>query len=290
MLSIDEVLSHLHRGHHTVYTPARALIRVFGPDAQTFLSRLSTNDLSVLANKTFTQTSFTNNKGRMIDHCLVFAQKPDEIILVSSHADVSILIAWLEQYHFVEDLAILPHAHDTCHYVIARADAPIADASFIWSHHLMHGDEVLIYATLKKPPVVEHALSDETWTTLRIMCLLPESPGEINDEVMPQNINLKDFISETKGCYIGQEVIAKAQTYQKQVKTLCGISVSENIYAMLKPRALVRSSQGQHGSITSIAPLYVAGAINALAISDLTEKTPALGDILLIGTNFLMKK
>lgn len=53
------------------------------------------------------------------------------------------------------------------------------------------------------------------------------APFEINDEVNPHEARLMHLVSSTKGCYIGQEVVARLETYDKVQKYLVGIEFME---------------------------------------------------------------
>ena len=47
----------------------------------------------------------------------------------------------------------------------------------------------------------------------RIQQGIPATPGEINDDTNPFEIGLADRVSLNKGCYVGQETLAKLATY-----------------------------------------------------------------------------
>ncbi|MCP9903418.1 folate-binding protein [Cyanobium sp. BA5m-21] len=47
----------------------------------------------------------------------------------------------------------------------------------------------------------------------RIQQGVPEAPGEINDDTNPFEVGLADRVSLSKGCYVGQETLAKLATY-----------------------------------------------------------------------------
>ncbi len=54
------------------------------------------------------------------------------------------------------------------------------------------------------------AADQERW---RIQNGLPAAPGEINDDHNPFELGLADRVSLSKGCYVGQETLAKLATY-----------------------------------------------------------------------------
>lgn len=286
----------LRGGELLVYRETPCIISLEGSDAVSFLQRMSTNDLSQLSQAHPIQTSFTNNKGRMIDHCLLFAFHKHHVLLVSSHHDPSIIMNWLEQYHFIEDVII---KNMSCSYsfwyLIAscqqNSQVDLGSLSSLCWSNVLSDVEINFYGVLDRQPPGQ-LITKDIWQTLRIMAQKPESPSEINDSVMPQNINLALFISDQKGCYIGQEVIAKARTYQKNVKTLCGAKLSKENFSTIKPGSLVHDPEGQTGEITSVAPIYIPDTINALLLSDLKSKPfpHALGNQIVCREPFITKK
>jgi folate-binding protein YgfZ len=224
----------------------------------------------------------------MIDHCFLFAKTDQEILLVSSHQDPLILLSWLEQFHFVENLSIEDKSnHYIFSYGLGNGIHNTAPTYPICASKFLTHEDITIVGTLADHTA--HTLSLDAWESLRIMCMLPKSPNEINDGMMPQNINLTSFISETKGCFIGQEVIAKARTYQKHVKTLSGIAVEEDVFKLLRSGLNVINSDGQTGEITSVAPFYVPGEVNALLLCDFSATRARVADALTINATFHCK-
>ncbi len=63
----------------------------------------------------------------------------------------------------------------------------------------------------------------DTFEELRIENGTPLYPDELNENVNPLELNILDTISDRKGCYVGQEVIARLQTYEKVRRRLIGL-------------------------------------------------------------------
>jgi folate-binding protein YgfZ len=55
---------------------------------------------------------------------------------------------------------------------------------------------------------------------------IPTAPNELNSDYNPHEAGLTNYIDFEKGCYIGQEVIARLQTYDKVQKQLTGVRFS----------------------------------------------------------------
>lgn len=68
----------------------------------------------------------------------------------------------------------------------------------------------------------------------RIKRLLPAAPNEINESFNPLELGLKDLIAWDKGCYIGQEVISRLDTYDKVSRQLMSVACKEEDFDGLK--------------------------------------------------------
>lgn len=261
-MSINQCFSALKQGERLIYSPGFAIFSITGSDRHDFLQRMSTNNLDLLSEQAPLQSSFTNSKGRLIDHCFIFQQEK-KIFLVSSHRDPLILKNWLSSYHFIEDIDLVLQNDREAFIVFSCADdrATNEHASLkIISFTLACGLSVDVSCTMNAP-VAGVTITHEQFATLRIMALIPMAPHEINQDFMPQNIGLASCIADNKGCYIGQEVLAKALLYQKQVKILQGARLTAETYAITTP-----PMQALNGLITSVAPLFVEHEINALVV------------------------
>jgi tRNA-modifying protein YgfZ len=72
------------------------------------------------------------------------------------------------------------------------------------------------------------AIVDENaWECLRIEQGRPKPNAELTDDYNPLEVGLWDTISFTKGCYIGQETIARLNTYKGVKQYLWGIKLAE---------------------------------------------------------------
>lgn len=77
------------------------------------------------------------------------------------------------------------------------------------------GQQAVLLAEAEPPPWLAERppltnLEQERW---RLQQGLPAAPGEINDNTNPFEAGLADRVSLSKGCYVGQETLAKLATY-----------------------------------------------------------------------------
>ncbi len=256
-------------------------LKVAGRDRVDFLHRLSTNDLLKLAVGQGAGTVFTTPIARIIDRTVVYVRE-DNVLMLTSRGNQPRVAQWLRKYILFNDdvqirdvtgetgmislygaavnqaisgvtggdLAALPLHHWRAariagiEVIIARAD-PIAGGGF----HLIFDRAVPTEAweTLLEAGVVP--LSEETYQVLRVEAGQPEFGHELGDEYIPLEANLWNDVSFHKGCYTGQEIIARMESRQKLAKRLVGLRFNEPV--MLPATLWIDDHEA--GVVTSVA-------------------------------------
>jgi folate-binding protein YgfZ len=108
-----------------------------------------------------------------------------------------------------------------------------------------------------------HPLDFESYEILRIEAGIPAAMHELTDEYTPLETGLQWAVSNDKGCYTGQEVLARQVNYDKITRQLVGLlmsgdaNIGDTLYSLDKGQPA--------GKITSIANSPRFGPI-ALAI------------------------
>jgi folate-binding protein YgfZ len=87
--------------------------------------------------------------------------------------------------------------------------------------------------------------------TIRIEAGIPVYGRDMTEETIPVEANLEDALSYTKGCYIGQEVIARIEARGHVNRKLAGLLLSGE--RLPEPGAKIVSPQREVGWITSAA-------------------------------------
>lgn len=106
------------------------------------------------------------------------------------------------------------------------------------------------------------SLQDGYYALLRLEAGLPAAGAELSEEHTPLEVGLSAAISDSKGCYTGQEVIARQLTYDKVTQRLCGLRLARRA----QPGERLWSEDGSPvGRITSAATSPRFGEI-ALAV------------------------
>ena len=234
-------------------------VQLTGSDRLPFLQRMSTNDFSQLPVGLGKPTVFPDSRGRMIDRALVYGWE-EETLLVGSLGAHKRLAGWLRQYIFFRDKVAVadlstdtgmltvygPRAVDVVRAALSDADTAFLDDEFLRRYQFTPVPEVEALVAAADPlggqgvnlivepdrvaglwaRLVEAGAAPLGYTAydrLRIEAGWPEYGHEISEAYNPLEAGLLSAVSFTKGCYIGQEVIARLDTYQKLKQHLMGL-------------------------------------------------------------------
>lgn len=218
------------------------VIRLIGNDSVDFLQRITTNDFGKFNHGDIQKTLVINEKGRVIDAVWVVNRETDLLILCSYKMGDE-LIAWLNKFIIMEDIVLenvsAKYAVNLFFEVTENNKQTLQTEYF--------GTPAYFEIHEKFNSTIQHP--DESFEQWRIEEGIPVTKKELVTDYNPLELNLWDWISFTKGCYIGQEVIARLDTYNKIQRTLCLISspsdISEN-------EVILDEEKKEVGKITSV--------------------------------------
>jgi tRNA-modifying protein YgfZ len=255
-------------------------LRFTGKDRLDFLHRLSTNDLLKLQPGQGAATVFTTPIARIIDRTVIYVREAD-LLMLTSRGNQGRVSQWLRKYIFFNDeVQIKDVTNETAmlsvygatanqvlqtvsgvdlsgvplHYwrtvciaeveaLIARAD-PIASGGF----HLIFEKSALPQMWQALVAVGVAPIGEETYQVLRIEAGRPEFGHELGDEYIPLEAGLWAEVSFTKGCYTGQEIIARMESRQRLAKQLMGLRLAGEVTL---PATLL-SNEHEVGVVTSV--------------------------------------
>jgi folate-binding protein YgfZ len=243
---------------------------------------------------------FTTEKGRILDLADVLHLE-DKTLLFCSAAHYNKLLIWLNRYIIMEEIKVEGAAEKylTLDFIGSQSVSFLSLISGLRAEEIdsalthktfIEGTEVLIarltelngvkkYRLIAKAEesenIIGHILAgksafdvrfvgSDAYETFRVENRIPKAPEELNDSYNPHEARLLDYVSFTKGCYIGQEVIARLDTYNKVQKQLVKLELS----GADDPKAqdvILDESGAEAGVITSVAPQGVIEKRIALA-------------------------
>jgi len=221
------------------------LINASGADLTDFINRMSTNDLRNFPAGEFKYTFLTTDKGRIID-LINFVNLSEAKYFICTAGYEDKIISHLNKYIITDDVS-LSKAEGNFSIVTIFTDEPAAVSGDIFNLKLednnknksyrINEKDILFYDDVKFPALKilcadEHIdvyrkllkdhkqLSFEEYEYKRINEMLPEGVYELNEDINPMECGPEKFISFTKGCYIGQEVIARIESQGKIPKQM----------------------------------------------------------------------
>ncbi len=255
-------------------------LKFTGTSRLDFLHRMSTNDVANLQAGQGAATVFLTPIARMIDRAIVYARE-NETLMITSRGNQTRVFQWLRKYIFFNDDVQIKDVTDetamislygveanraiqrisgvdvgdlALHHwrevsvaeisvLIARAD-PIGDRGF----HLIldRAAQAAIWQTLIDAGVTP--IGEAAYQVLRVEAGRPEFGRELGDEYIPLEAGLWPDVSFTKGCYTGQEIIARMESRQRLAKQLVGLRFEDEVAL---PSALYVEGH-EVGTVTSV--------------------------------------
>jgi folate-binding protein YgfZ len=215
-----------------------------------FLQRMSTIDFSRLDPGRFRWTVLTTPVARFVDWVQVLARAKDLLLLTSPGRGAAVL-EWLRRYvlfgdELALDLESAPHqawlALGPSAATIATAIAPGSEGLDLdawleageiqcWRVDRLGAGGWAILAPSPGPPglapgSLPQPMADSLYGILRIEAGIASPGSEITDERIPLEVGLSASISLTKGCYIGQEIIARMASRDRLARRLIGLQLT----------------------------------------------------------------
>ena len=261
------------------------LIHVTGEDAADFLQRQFTNDIEQVTKSKFGKGAYLTHQGRIIANFLIFRTN-DGFLIAVSNTLVDALSKKLRFFVFRSrvvidtepDLIILGAIGGKAIenlLAVLNDSAPEGKKNV----HLQH--DRLVFAPTGPIPrlglilstsvadILQHlsAGSDSTdWERVDLLAGYPWITSQTSESLVAQavNLDLVDSLSLTKGCYPGQEIVARLH-YKRRVNRRMARAFSQT---QVEPGTKVSSSvsAGKTGEVINSVKSK-AGAITQLLVS-----------------------
>lgn len=256
----SEVLAVRERGGYLFFDDF-SLIEVSGKDAATFLQGRTSNDVNQIADGEGQPTSFLDRKGYLIA-LLSIHRVGERYLLLSDRAQASIIMKELTTYHFREQISYREIQND---YALLLLQGALADSFVVRQFGIVLATEnsvlrseafgaeciiirkslcgdpgffVLITAQQLEgfgPKLEANArefqlahISRQALDVLRIEAGIPVFGRDISSEhLLPETGLEQSAASYNKGCFQGQEVLARIKTYGAPRRALVGLQFEQ---------------------------------------------------------------
>ncbi len=254
-------------------------LQLSGADRQTFLHNQSTNDLKTLKPGQGCDTVFVTSTARTIDLATAYVLEDSVLVIVSPHRRTH-LMQWLDRYIFLGDKVELKDitnetallslmgsqspallkklgvdsmetpAYGT-HGLVEIAQQPVrlmtGSALGLEGYSLMVGVDqaAAVWDAIAQAGAIP--MGDRAWEQLRIEQGRPMPDSELTEDYNAVEACLWQAISINKGCYIGQETIARLDTYKGVKQQIWGIRLDMAV----APGTLITVNNEKVGILTS---------------------------------------
>ena len=260
-------------------------LRVSGADHVDLLHRLTTNELRKLQPGEGQLNIFTNEKGRIVER-FTLQKSQDEMWLMTSAGNSVKVAEWMDKYTFIEAVKVEDLSHKLGTLTLFGPKSPellstifqtnvddLPDRHFRDLHWSNQDLRISRTEELRLPGfdlilgadglvalwdvIVEGGdaydlkpMGEAAYERLRIEAGWPLPQKDYDDSINPHEAQMLPYLDFDKGCYIGQEVVARLDTYDKVQKYLSGI-VLEGDQAPL-PHSKIMIDKKEVGHITSV--------------------------------------
>lgn len=266
-----------------------------GKDRIALLQRITTNDVKKLLPGQGSVGCFTTNKGRIVDRSR-FLVAADSTIVVTNPGRADAVAQWIDRYLITEDVKIGNVTRDVAQFQLVGTDAiewaaridprardlalhahletrfgAIEPITLVRTEGLRDDRGILIllpassrepFLSALDPTGALTRLDSPSWQALRIAVGIPEFGTEFGEDYNPLECGLWDSVAFDKGCYVGQEVVARLRTYDKVMKHLCRLRIEGDV---LPERGTRLFADGKDvGMLTSVAGPPQLSEIRAL--------------------------
>jgi len=240
-------------------------LQLFGNSRYEILNRMSTNKMVDMAENEGRPTIFTNPTARILDRIVVY-NRNEHLLMITEPGQADWLRNLLQRnIFFGDDARLVDITPLTKMFALhgAKADSivaalgietnsivplygteiSIADATiYVARRKIISGSHWVFICPTEQAVAVYQAILQAgqafglipagslTYNSLRIRAGRPARP-ELNTDYIPLEIGLWDEVSFTKGCYTGQEIIARMESRAKLAKTIVALELTQFVQA-----------------------------------------------------------
>jgi len=185
-----------------VHIKNRALLKVSGSDAETFLQGQLSNDISKLGNSSVQLNAYCQHQGKIL--ALFWVVKKEDSFFLSFPSDLLEAIKpRLQMFVIMSDVVIKD---------ITKEFIQVGSIGETHQKALAINDKLSLIIANKSDISEFHMHQIDHWDMACIDSFLPEIFSVTSEKLVPQmlNLDINEFgVNFSKGCYPGQEVVAR---------------------------------------------------------------------------------
>ncbi len=236
----SDAYEQIRSGGPGFYEQDRGLIAVWGKEAVAFLDGMVTNDVKTLEDGQEMLAAFPNAQGRLLAVVRVL-REGDRFFMETEEATRETVYQNLFRFTFagdfyVEDLSDqyqyfqMYGEYDLLSLLVlgVSSDKPVVFEGRTTDVFVPSASEEAFRKILGEPGCI--SIGNELGETLRIESGIPKYGVDMDETTIVPELGLDGVISYTKGCYIGQEIIARIHFRGHVAKSLTGLVFSSPPY------------------------------------------------------------
>ena len=231
------------------------VLRLKGEDVVTYLQGQCTADIRQTPS---VHALWLNRKGRVLAHTLVAAEPDGSFLLLAPHCQPADLISIISANLIADDVEVVDETQRWQRGIIwGQGQHEVSSSYKIFPSHRCGENnwELLSPLDFVSPwPLAEERLLEQN----RVLTGVPSVPQDCGEQEFPQECGLEAWVSYQKGCYCGQEVMARIHAMGTLRRTLRRVSTSEAMVSLKtglelknlidhKVVGVVRSVSAHHG-------------------------------------------
>jgi len=224
-----------------------AVVRVTGEDAAAFLQGQCSADLRGGA---LADALWLNRKGRVLAHTVIAKEPDGSFLLLCPHLGAAEVLAVVTVNVIADDVVATDESALWEKWVVWGAEPANADVkAFATKRFGVDAWDVLTPIGAVAPGELASLAELDA---LRVAAGVPAVPADCGANEFPQECGLDAWVSYTKGCYLGQEVMARIQSMGSLRRILRRVSGPVSVGQELrtpegKVLGTVRSAAGDVG-------------------------------------------
>ena len=200
-------------------------VEAVGPDAGSFLQSFCTNDVLKLADGDACEAMFTDVKAHVLAYGWVGRVSAERLLVLLWSDRAEALREHLDRYLIREQVELA--ARQDLRVALAGDATDDASASSFRCEAFGPAARVLVRDDAEHLAVANHrTIESEEFERLRIRLGVPRDGVDVDDRNLPQEVDRNErAISFTKGCYLGQEPVARIDALGRVNWLLRGLEI-----------------------------------------------------------------
>lgn len=175
------------------------MLEISGDDATTYLQGQLTNDIRELSNKPFQYSAHLNNKGRILANFIITSPSENTYYLITSKTLSDKITPRLKMFILRSKVSL----------TLSNKFISLSNTTVDAQHSLELNTHY--YLNIHNNPIENAQLNSNAWHKALVELPFPMIYLDTMEKIIPQQVNfdLLGGINFKKGCYTGQEIVAR---------------------------------------------------------------------------------